>query len=113
VPHFWLLILKYGDQYKKAGLPNLMDVFSIRQINNLSFIWIVASLVSGLMLASFGIIQNTIPNIVLIIITIIAISLFISLLNNENTDKRKRNFVLLNLYFMALMLILVTDRLIG
>ena len=28
VPHFWLLILKYGEEYKAAGIPNLTDIFS-------------------------------------------------------------------------------------
>ena len=27
IPHFWLLILKYGEEYRKAGIPSLTDIF--------------------------------------------------------------------------------------
>ncbi len=46
VPHFWLLILKYGKEYKKAGLPVLSDVFSRIQISRLSFSWVAVTLAS-------------------------------------------------------------------
>ena len=28
IPHFWLLILKYGEEYKKAGFPSLTNILS-------------------------------------------------------------------------------------
>jgi hypothetical protein len=36
IPHFWLLLLKYGKQYEKAGLPSLTSFFSDRQISRIS-----------------------------------------------------------------------------
>jgi protoheme IX farnesyltransferase len=110
VPHFWLLILKYGDEYKNAGLPNLKDVFSVRQINNLSFIWISASLIGALLLALFGILQSPVIMILLLFITCLGIILFSGLINRPDALKKKKYFILLNSYYFVLMLSLIVDK---
>ncbi|MGC9341309.1 MAG: protoheme IX farnesyltransferase [Bacteroidales bacterium] len=112
VPHFWLLILKFGDQYRSAGLPNLTDVFSTRQINNLSFIWISASLSGALLLGLFGILQHPVSKIILILITLSGIFMFSGLINNTENMKRKKYFILLNSFYLFLMIILVIDKII-
>ncbi len=55
IPHFWLLILKYGEEYKKAGIPNLTDLFSHAQIKRLTFTWVVTSAVAAIFLCYFEI----------------------------------------------------------
>lgn len=112
VPHFWLLVLKYGDQYRSAGLPNLTDVFNNRQINNLSFIWISASLTSALLLGLFGILLHPVSKIILLVITMIGIIMFGGLINNSEIMKRKKYFILLNSFYFFLMIILVIDKII-
>lgn len=113
VPHFWLLILNYGEQYKKAELPSLTDVFSVRQINNLSFTWISASLVGALMLGLFGILQVEIFKIFLVIITVIAIFLFRKLINNEDSLGTKKHFIELNIYYLILITLLISDKIVS
>lgn len=44
MPHFWLLVIKYGDQYSDAGLPSLTKLFSIDQIMRINMVWLWASL---------------------------------------------------------------------
>ena len=58
IPHFWLMILKYGEEYKKAGMPSLTEIFSTNQINRLTFIWAVSSVIAAIFLCYFGIIQS-------------------------------------------------------
>ena len=41
VPHFYLLVLKYGTQYEKAGLPALTSRHNHKVIRYLIFIWIL------------------------------------------------------------------------
>ena len=50
IPHFWLLLLFYSRDYTDGGLPSLFDRFDRRQIVKLTFIWIAALCVTGLML---------------------------------------------------------------
>ena len=52
VPHFWLLVLGYGEEYRKAGLPSLTGIFTKFQISRIIFSWIFATAVSCLFIAS-------------------------------------------------------------
>ncbi|MDO8896327.1 MAG: protoheme IX farnesyltransferase, partial [Bacteroidales bacterium] len=38
VPHFWLLMLKYGDEYVKAGYPSITQLYDEKQIRYITFI---------------------------------------------------------------------------
>ncbi len=53
VPHFWLLLLKYGPDYERAGFPVLTSLFSVRQLARLTFVWIVATAGAALLLPLF------------------------------------------------------------
>jgi protoheme IX farnesyltransferase len=58
VPHFWLLLLRCGDDYKQAGLPSLFSVMSPAQIARVTFVWLVAASVAGLLLPLYGIVRS-------------------------------------------------------
>jgi protoheme IX farnesyltransferase len=55
VPHFWLLLLRVGDDYVRAGMPSLTAVFSRRQLTRITFVWMIATAVACLMIPMFGI----------------------------------------------------------
>ena len=57
IPHFWLLILKYGEEYGKAGMPSLTNILNRVQISRLTFTWVVTSAIAALFLCYFEIIQ--------------------------------------------------------
>lgn len=44
IPHFWLLLIIYGDDYKKAGFPVLNDIFGLKVLKILTAFWIVLSM---------------------------------------------------------------------
>jgi protoheme IX farnesyltransferase len=54
VPHFWSLVLIYGRQYERAGLPSLSRHLSQDQIARLVFVWTIVTAVSCLLLPLFG-----------------------------------------------------------
>jgi protoheme IX farnesyltransferase len=58
VPHFWLLMLKYGKEYEKAGYPVITNLYSEKQIKNVTFIWVLATAVSALMIPLFYLTQS-------------------------------------------------------
>ncbi len=53
IPHFWLLVLRHGHDYARAGLPTLRKRMSEEQLRRLTFIWIVAAACSGALLVAF------------------------------------------------------------
>lgn len=113
VPHFWLLILKYGEEYKKAGIPNLADIFSKLQINRLTFSWVVSSVFAALFLCYFEVIQNKLIIGILIAASVIIIWQFFALIKIKRETKNSRKYsVLLDSYFLLVLLMIIADRII-
>jgi heme o synthase len=52
IPHTWLILLRYDDEYKKAGFPSLTQIFEQRQINALTFVWVAATALSAILLSA-------------------------------------------------------------
>ena len=55
VPHFWLLLMRIGGDYERAGLPSLTAVFSRRQLTRITFVWMIATAFACLLIPFFGI----------------------------------------------------------
>jgi heme o synthase len=111
IPHFWLLIIKYGEQYKDAGLPSLTSVFSINQINRLTFTWVVFSVVAALFLCYFEVIQNVPIIWILLFASALLIWKFSDLLGTKETQPDYRKYsIFLDSYFLLVLLLLISDR---
>ncbi len=54
IPHFWLLVLRHGPDYARAGLPTLSNRMNEEQLRRLTFIWIVAAACTGALLVAFA-----------------------------------------------------------
>jgi len=113
IPHFWLLIMKYGEEYKDAGVPSLSDIFNNIQINWLTFSWVVTSAVAALFLCYFEIIKSMPVIVILLIASILMIWQFSDLLKNQGISNNfKKYSKILDLYFLLVLLLLITDRII-
>jgi protoheme IX farnesyltransferase len=58
VPHFWLLVLRHGEEYERAGLPSLTKLMKKPQIARISFVWIVAAAIASLALPLYGSVRS-------------------------------------------------------
>jgi len=113
IPHFWLLIIKYGEEYKNAGLPSLTNVFSVSQINRLTFTWVLFSVVAALFLCYFEIIQNILLIWVLLFASALLIWQFSNLIKiKDNNTENKKYSILLDSYFLLVLLLLISDRIL-
>ena len=70
VPHFWLLLLVYGKDYEEAGLPSLTSIFTAGQLSQITFVWILATAVTCLLIPLFGTVRTTITNLSLLGLTL-------------------------------------------
>lgn len=66
VPHFWLLLLKYGKDYEEAGLPSLTAVWTTGQLSRVTFIWIAATAVACLLIPLFGTVRSALVSVGLV-----------------------------------------------
>jgi protoheme IX farnesyltransferase len=114
IPHFWLLILKYGEEYHKAGIPSLTDIFRRDQVNRLTFTWVLTSAIAALFLCYFEVIRTGTLIGFLVIATALLIWKFSALLKAgaDNISYRKYS-IYLDSYFLLVLLLLITDRIIG
>lgn len=114
IPHFWLLILQYSDEYNKAGIPSLTDIFKRVQIYRLTFIWVLTSVIAAMFLCYFEIIHSGLIIGILLIASILLIWQFSDLIKMEPKKKIYRRYsILLDSYFLLIMLLLISDRIIS
>jgi protoheme IX farnesyltransferase len=113
VPHFYLLAVKYGHEYEKAGLPSLTTSHSAARIKTIVFIWIILTALSA---TGFALSrpQGTLFSAVLILlISILLVYTFASLLKpSEEPFPSGKYFMKINYYVLAVIIVLVSDPLL-
>ncbi|MFO7827935.1 MAG: protoheme IX farnesyltransferase [Bacteroidales bacterium] len=112
IPHFWLLLIRYSDDYKKAGLGSLSKSLSLNQSKRIVFAWIIGTAITSLLLPYFGIIQSVLLIFILIIATIwVSISFYRIIFerSNNNVINLKKAFIELNAFMLVVMLLLILE----
>ena len=73
VPHFWLLVMIYHKDYKKAGFPTAFRRFGKHAIHRITFIWLLLTIQAGFLLILSFDVQS-----IYIIALIVLIALFVA-----------------------------------
>lgn len=76
IPHFLLLLLKYGKEYADAGYPSITTSLSDEKVKRVIFIWILSTSTSTLLFPLFHNIENPILISLLILLNIFTIMRF-------------------------------------
>jgi protoheme IX farnesyltransferase len=112
IPHFWLLLIKNAEDYRKAGLGTFDNLLSENQVKRILFMWILSTSFTSLLLAYFGIIQSTLLFLVLIILNIlISLSFYQILFKNEKKLPFKKAFIEINAFMFIVFGLLIIDSL--
>ena len=112
IPHFWLLLLKLGKQYESANLPSLTQLLNDEQIKRLTFVWIAATAASAVALPLFKL-QTQMWSIALILLLSAGlVVVFTPLLNRLKPFNVGKSFLLINVYYLFVMLVMIADQLI-
>jgi protoheme IX farnesyltransferase len=114
VPHFWLLLLISGDDYERAGLPSLTEIFSVNQISRITFTWMITTAVAALMLLNFGAIESIIVKILLLVSTLWFCWHAIQILKiHQNPFPFKFAFIKINVFALLVIVFLSIDKLMN
>jgi len=112
MPHYWLLLIKIGDEFHQAGMPVITSLFDQRQIRNLSFVWIAATGVCVLMLPATPIIRHRAMSLLLIAAAILfLIRMFLLSYKGNLVEHWKKAFITVNLFYLMIILVIIADRL--
>ncbi|MBI9034368.1 MAG: protoheme IX farnesyltransferase [Bacteroidales bacterium] len=105
IPHFWLLALKFGADYQKAGFPSITSHYSSDQLKKITFVWTVATAVSSLLLTVMGVYTSVFLAIILMLISIGLVLVFSKLLfDNDQKINFIRYFLYINIYLLLVMI---------
>ncbi len=112
IPHFWLLLLVLGKDYEQAGFPTLTKIFSQEQLTRITFIWILATVVTSLIIPLFGISKMPIINFLLLAAGIWLSWNAFKLLKTTNMLSFRFAFREINVFALLVIILLSIDKLI-
>ena len=113
LPHFWLILLSGPEEYEKLSLRNMLDVFSIEQLNRIMFIWVLAFACVAMVLPMVHIIINTWLSGVLAVCMMMLVLLFAHVLFfRHNVIGYPFLFKCLNISMGCVLWVTIADRLI-
>lgn len=113
IPHFWILLLVYGNDYDKGGFPTLTNVMSKRQLMNVTFCWIILTIAIAISINFFGILNYFPSNIILLFICLwIFIQSFRFVMSDGNNKAVKKMFITINIFTLLIITLLSLDKLV-
>lgn len=114
IPHFWILLLVYGDDYAKAGYPTLTNVMSRSQLMNITFSWILLTIAVGLSFNFFGILNHFASSVLLIVICIWMFFESVRFRKYAGGDNKvyKGMFMRINIFVLLVITLLSLDKLV-
>ncbi len=108
MPHFWLLLVRYGSEYEKAGIKTVYSTMDGAKIKRLVFVWIVTSSLALWILVGIFLPLPAFAGALLLILNIAFIFLFRKIISLPETEKRSKHaFILLNSFSIVVMVILI------
>ena len=104
IPHFWLLIMKNGDDYQKAGFPTISEIYNEQQLKSITYVWIAATAVSSLLLPLMNVLQS---NILLILLSLSVLTVLIGFSTIFKNDYSRKSifkyFMGINIYLLFIL----------
>lgn len=112
VPHFWLLAIKYGEEYAQAGFPVITRIFNPVQTRRVTFVWISATSVNIVFLVLAGMFQTLVFQIILLLAAVWLVLSFVKLLNKSLPEFNPfKYFMRLNMFLLVVILSMIFDPL--
>ncbi len=111
VPHFYLLVLKFGPQYEKAGFPTLTRIHTEKNLRFLILLWVVFTTFAALSLYYFNVVSSLVSVLLLVISSAWVIWVFTRpALRQSLNFKPFRYFMRFNYYVLFVILVLNLDH---
>jgi protoheme IX farnesyltransferase len=103
IPHFWLILHYYNDDYEKGGFPGIERVFSQENIKYIIFVWVLATSFSSFLFPIVGLITQPLLVAGLIAANLSLIYLFSRQLIKKRTAQKTISFASINIYMIVVL----------
>ncbi len=116
MPHFWLLLMIYDDDYKVAGYPTLTSYLNLNQLKRVTYSWLIGLVASSVVMVFFAD-SNLMSKLIVSTIYLIAGTYMLfstKYIINQETDfvSYKNAFKKVNYFVLAVVLLLTINKLI-
>jgi protoheme IX farnesyltransferase len=111
VPHFILLLLKYGKDYEIAGFASLTTIFTQNGLKQLIFIWILATACAVVIIPVAGVISSQIIVLALLLSSVWLVVSFYYILRKQSVNL-KMAFMQMNIFLLLVLVLFSVDSLI-
>jgi protoheme IX farnesyltransferase len=113
LPHFWLLLIRYNEDFVKAGIKTIANFVKRKNIPLLVFSWVLLTSVYIVLFFGFSdVYGNYFSKIVLIANPVFIIYFYRQLFSSKKPEYLSGAFFALNAFSILLMLSLMADSLI-
>ena len=114
VPHFWLLMVKYGKEYEDAGFSTISKVLNNDQIKSVVFVWGVVTTLFLMLFPFFGFTPRPMLLSFVILLNVLFIVLFYRFLFFDKNHSTIRNaFILINSYALMVFIVLIINSFVS
>ncbi len=114
IPHFWLLLLKYGKEYEGAGFPALTETLSRERIAKLIFFTTILTVIPVCILFAGGMLNYFVTGILLLAASVWLLVNSYKFTRSDLSNKNvTRSFIGINIYTLIFITLLSLDKLIN
>ncbi|MDR3652117.1 MAG: protoheme IX farnesyltransferase [Paludibacter sp.] len=108
IPHFWLLMLKYGKEYEAAGFPTINQSVSKVNLRIIIFSWVIATSFSSLIIPLFLVNLSWLFFSAVFVLNILFVGVFTKLAFGDIAEINfKKSFISINVYMLLFMVMLI------
>ncbi len=110
IPHFWLLMLKYADDYRLAGFPVMTDTFNSSQFSNIIVAWMIGATGTSLLLVLSGFWIFFLSKVMIMGMNLLILTLFVYQLYFTKNPRYKLMFITMNVFLLLVLSFLVVEK---
>ena len=111
VPHFWLLLFIYGEDYERAGYPTMSRRFTAAQLSRLTFTWMCATSASCAMVPLFGAVVSLPATALLVASAAWLVGMSVPLVRTTGAPPFRRAFLHINIFALLVLASVLLDPL--
>jgi heme o synthase len=113
IPHFWLLLLVYGDDFSKGGFPVLINKISKKSIVVITFLMLLLTVSISITIPFFNILNFNFTYFLLLIFSVYMVFVSFRFLKSGLSKKDiMKAFIGINIYTLSFITLLIADKFI-
>lgn len=108
IPHFWLIVIRHGNDYQEGGFPSITAIYTEKQIKGITLVWVTATAVASILLPMMGVFNELGLKLILLIIVVALIYAFANLFFKRAIGINVfKYFMGINMYLLAVLVLIV------